>query len=282
LRYHILEGIHCGKELGKVRTLESIVEDEGLGKGQKQRLRFSTHLGSPHTHVNIVSTLFMEDLFGTNGVVHGISHILLPPPPAMSLISLFPNQFSTTLYAIAKLGLEDKLRSLAGKGMTFFPPTNRAWQRLPWDTVTFLFSKHGVKHLEALIKYHVAPGATLYSDALVKPDPKDGDDDGDDKEKAKKLGGGGMKGHFHTDLETLLEGKKISVDIKTWWLGYGWRLNANRKVVLQDLLVQDGVMQIPTGVLIPPCEKPGKDADYTDISVDELAERLGVALEEEK
>lgn len=223
--------------------------------------------------------------FGTNGVIHVIDHILLPPPTALTLLNLFPNQFSTTVLAIYKSGLDKALDDIAGKGLTFFPPTNNAWKHLPWDVVTFLFSKHGEKVLKALMKYHVAPSATLYSDAYIEH-----------KDKSAANGGGD---YVHKDLHTLLKGESIAVDIKRWHTFYKWTLNGSKRVIFSDLVTEDGVMQIvsfpplntvcakmlttgqPSGVLIPPCNREGDEEteDLSKLTVESLTERLKPYME---
>lgn len=91
--YHVLPGSHSGAILRGVRTLQSILEDENLGKGQKQRLRFSTYFPSPHVHVNIVSTVIASDFvsasFSLNVRIQLIAYSTVPTASFMLSLTSF-------------------------------------------------------------------------------------------------------------------------------------------------------------------------------------------------
>ena len=109
--------------------------------------------------------------FGTNGVIHGVDHILIPPPKASTILGLLPGTFSTLDLALAKTGLFVALNdTTTHTGGTVFAPTNFAFQKLGPKINGFLFSSFGEKYLKALLKYHIVANQTLYSDAFYKGD----------------------------------------------------------------------------------------------------------------
>lgn len=107
--------------------------------------------------------------FGTNGVIHGVESILVPPPTAVKIIQFLPGEFSTLELALTKTGLLEALNDTSKHvGGTLFAPSNFAFQTLGPKINAFLFSSYGQKYLKALLKYHVVANQTLYSDAYYK------------------------------------------------------------------------------------------------------------------
>ena len=215
--------------------------------------------------------------------------ILVPPPPASKLISLFPAKFSTLLLAAEKTGLADKAREDHDHkltGLTVFAPTNTAFKKLGPAANAFLFnSEKGLRYLKALLLYHVVANETLYSDTYYGPSSDagfglgefgHGDDDGEYEDE-----GDTKNGHTHLDLPSLLHGKHLSVDISRWHRLITIRVNGRTRVSVQDALARDGVIQVVDSVLFPPHTPKGseqqEDADEAadgEISVEELVERL--------
>ncbi|KAL2122226.1 hypothetical protein VTJ04DRAFT_2681 [Mycothermus thermophilus] len=178
-------------------------------------------------------------------------------------------------------------------GATLFAPTNHAWARLGWRANAFLFSPHGKKYLEALVRYHVVLNETVYSDAYYRGrwDHHDHDhDDGDDDKQqqtdfsTRRSYGteGGRRRYWHIDLPTLLHNKPVSVDVKTWGAHGNFVslvVNGFTRVLVRDGPADDGVIQVVDRVLIPPCEhhhgEHGKEDDGDgEMSVEELKRRL--------
>jgi hypothetical protein len=161
-----------------------------------------------------------------NGVVHAVNGILLPPPDILDLIEVLPTEFSTTEAALERTGLIEEIPKLAGHGMTFFAPSNRDWKKLGLKVNAFLFSKCGNKYLRALMKYHIAPNCTLYSDALAcKDDKKDIEDDVVNVLNELDDPDGLLHGYTHVYLSTLLDKRHISVDITRWERFLSFRVN---------------------------------------------------------
>ncbi|KAK4175666.1 FAS1 domain-containing protein [Triangularia setosa] len=273
LKYHISPGLHTAHDLITSHTLPSNLSLDTLGS-RPQRLRISTGLLFT-IRVNIISKIVYSNILAKNGVIHAIDHILVPPPSQEKIISLLPNTFSTF-----SLGLEKTELSIPDhKGGTLFAPTNSAFRRLGPRANAFLFSSHGLKYLKALLKYHFVVDQTLYSDAFYGESK-------DEKAAARERVQEGGK-YWHVDLETLLEDKAIAVDVKKW---KGWVsivLNGFTRVVFQDGVASDGVVQVVGKVLIPPHEhRHGhtgeEEDDGKNIEVEELKARLERYVEREE
>lgn len=139
------------------------------------------------------------------------------PPYAKNLVTVLPTAFSTSALAFAQMELAGE-HTLPEGPKTFFIPPNSAWKRLGYRINAFLFSKFGEKYLAALMKYHITHGKVVYSDFVLEP-KKDKDDATTEDES-----------HFHTELDTFLGDKKLTVDI--WRKGpwTKWRINEREPV----------------------------------------------------
>ena len=135
--------------------------------------------------------------------------MLLPPPEAKELLSILPTEFSTTTSALVRSGLINEIPKLRGKGMTLFAPSNRDWQKLGFKLNAFLFSDYGKPYLRAVMKYHISPNHSLYSDAVDVPSENKEVDSLDELDDPSGL----HQGYSHVDLPTLLKDRRISVDI---------------------------------------------------------------------
>lgn len=212
--------------------------------------------------------------FGSNGVVHGIDSLLLPPPPAHKIIELFPDPFSTLQLGLVKTGLDDAISHGPHVGGTLFAPTNFAFQKLGPKINAFLFSKYGQKYLKALLKYHIVANQTLYSDAFYKEKGAGSDLLGEvDTESVPK-------GHTHVDLPTLLHDKSLSIDIGRYGGFISIKINGFSTVSVQDGIAKDGVIQVVNAVLIPPKTPGSKQYSGEELSVEDLKDRLDVYVEE--
>lgn len=208
--------------------------------------------------------------FGTNGVIHGVDSILLPPPPATKIVELLPGEFSTFELGLEKTGLFNAIKQSNHTGGTLFAPNNWAFQKLGPRINAFLFSDHGRKYLGALLSYHIVANQTLYSDAFYGPT------DAPLNVDVTAL----PKGYFHVDLPTVLEGRSLSIDIARYGALISMKINGFSSVAVQDGIAKDGVIHVVSSVLIPPKVPGGVAYQGEDISVEDLKERLEDFIEE--
>ena len=106
------------------------------------------------------------DIACSNGVIHVIDSVLLPPAPANDIPSVAKRagSFGTLLAAAEAAGLDSVL---AGKGpFTVFAPTDEAFKALPEGTVSKLLKAKNRDQLKAILTYHVIAGSVSAGDAL--------------------------------------------------------------------------------------------------------------------
>ncbi|RPB26577.1 FAS1 domain-containing protein, partial [Terfezia boudieri ATCC MYA-4762] len=254
LNYHSVIGTHVSDDLIHHNTIVSRLQEDHLGKGMHQRLR----LGLDQVHgpsVNFFADILLSDVLAKNGVIHGISAVLLPPPSIVDILKLLPTEFSTTAGALYRTSLIDDLPSLFGHGLTVFAPSNRDWEKLGWRAGAFLFSDKGKDYLKAILKYHIVPSQSLYSDALDRQHDQDYKDIG--KENGMDDPSGLPPGYTHLQLPTLLKDAELSVDITRYERFLSFRVNGYSRIIISDGVAKDGVVQVPNHVLIPPCRHHG-------------------------
>ncbi|MDG2125704.1 MAG: CIA30 family protein, partial [Verrucomicrobiales bacterium] len=112
------------------------------------------------------AALVNADIVCSNGVIHVIDSVLLPPEPANDIGSVAKKAgvFGTLLAAVEAAGLAD---TLAGAGpVTVLAPTDEAFAKLPDGTVENLLKKENRKQLQAVLAYHAIPGLVSAGDAL--------------------------------------------------------------------------------------------------------------------
>ncbi|KAF2199654.1 FAS1 domain-containing protein [Delitschia confertaspora ATCC 74209] len=267
LLYHISDDFYPAGRVLHSYTIPSLFKPDGLGHAQRLTVRLTLHGPA----INFYSKIVAVNIFGTNGVIHGVDHILVPPPRVVDIIDLLPGEFSTLELALGKTGLLQKMNETKypHTGGTFFAPSNWAFKKLGPKINAFLFSKYGQKYLKALLEYHIVVNQTLYSDAFF---------DGKDEESET-----GRPPYYHLDLPTVLYGKPLAVDVVCHGPFVFIRINGFSKVTIHDGVAKDGVIQVVSDVLIPP-KKMGSELVHwkgEELSVEELKERLDPIVENE-
>jgi len=271
LSYHVSPDNYPAGRVFISHTIPTTLGEDALG-GEPQRLRVS--FGLRGLRINFYSKVIAANIFGTNGVIHGVDSLLLPPPPALKIIQLLPGEFSTLQLGLTKTGLFDAIAASPHEGGTLFAPTNFAFRMLGPKINAFLFSNYGEKYLKALLKYHVVANETLYSDAFYKAK-------GTESTAIDEIDTEGIpRGRFHVDLQTLLEDKSLSIDIARFGSIITIKINGFNSVAVQDGIAKDGVIHVVTSVLIPPKTPGGAAFAGGEMTVQELKERLGDYVDE--
>ncbi|EXJ81168.1 hypothetical protein A1O3_07458 [Capronia epimyces CBS 606.96] len=268
LTYHISPAFYPAGRVLVSRTIPTALEAEYIGKVPQ---RISTQVSLRGLTLNFYSRVVAIDIFGTNGVIHGLDSLLLPPPKVVDILSLLPGEFSTLDYALEKTGLYSLFNDTSShNGGTLFAPSNFAFQRLGPKINAFLFSRYGQKFLKALILYHAGDNVTLYSDAIYKLDA-------DSSPPHHKV----PKGHIHVDLPTGLKGKSLSIDIGRYGRLITIKINGFTRVSVLDGIAADGVIHVVPNVLIPPKTPGGPGVAEDDMDLDEFKARLAPFVEGE-
>ena len=76
------------------------------------------------------------------------------------------------------------------------------------------------------------------------------------------------------DLPTLLEDRFLGIDIAKFGPITEIKINGFVRVSIPDGIAKDGVIHIISDVLIPPKKLDGTNAESSDLTVEELIERL--------
>lgn len=152
------------------------------------------------------------DIVGTNGVIHVIDKVLVPPT-VVDLAIANPN-LSTLVDAVVKAQLAE---TLSGAGpFTVFAPTNAAFSSLFSSLQVSGIADLTAQQLSPILLYHVVSGNVL-STALT------------------------------TGSVQTLEGSPIQVAV-----GSGVSINGTTNVVLADIQGSNGVVHVIDQVLLPP------------------------------
>jgi uncharacterized surface protein with fasciclin (FAS1) repeats len=158
LLYHVLPG--------KVMA-ESVADGLSVDTLQGAPVLFSVMNGTAMINDAII---IATDIETSNGVIHVIDAVILPPAEAaaeepataMDIVdtAIAAGSFSTLLAAVQAAGLEDALR---GEGpLTVFAPTDEAFAKLPAGTLESLLANP--EALANILLYHVVEGKLTASD----------------------------------------------------------------------------------------------------------------------
>jgi uncharacterized surface protein with fasciclin (FAS1) repeats len=119
------------------------------------------------------ASVIAADNAATNGVVHIIDQVLMPPDepaptPELNIVefAVANPDLSTLVTAIKAAGLVD---TLAGPGpFTVFAPSNEAFGALPFGVLANLLKPQNKEKLVKLLTYHVVAGAAIKVSDLQK------------------------------------------------------------------------------------------------------------------
>lgn len=154
LKYHVFAGsvdLAGALKAGEAPTLQGAPVSVSFENGQVK--------------VN-EAALLNADIKASNGIIHVIDSVLLPPKPANDLAAVAKRagNFKTLLTAVEAAGLTD---ALAGdKALTILAPTDEAFAALPEGTLTSLLKKENRDQLRSILTLHVIPGKVSAGDAL--------------------------------------------------------------------------------------------------------------------
>ena len=161
LTYHVVSGKVTAADAARLASAMT-VEGEDVA--------ISTSNGTVHVGGATVTT---PDVMASNGVIHVIDSVLLPPsfaatpqvaPNSTSDIvdtAVSAGQFTTLATALDAAGLIDTLK---GPGpFTVFAPTDAAFAKLPAGTLDSLLADPDT--LRSVLTYHVLPGRVTAADA---------------------------------------------------------------------------------------------------------------------
>ncbi|VDI39396.1 transforming growth factor-beta-induced protein [Mytilus galloprovincialis] len=206
LKYHVVTGAIPSSAVKNELQLETLA-------GTK--IRFNTY---SHNHAVTVegSKISKFDLSASNGVVHVIEKVMMPPTGDIVDLVVGNSDLSTLLAQVQSAGLATALK---GDGLTVFAPTNAAFAKLGSSILAKLTSNKAL--LKEILEYHVVPH-TEYSAGLYN------------REHLATID----KHHDQIRLSTRVTGPRgVSVN--------------NAKVIQADISATNGVVHVIDHVLIP-------------------------------
>jgi transforming growth factor-beta-induced protein len=171
------------------------------------------------------SNVITVDILASNGVIHIIDSVLLPPAKANTMvakksiteIAAGNPDFSTLVSLLKSTGLD---KTLAGAGaFTVFAPTNAAFAKVPKATLDALAANK--EQLTQVLLYHVVAGKVLSGDVV-------------------KLNGKMVKTVHGADVKVMVAGGKVMVN--------------NSNVTTVDIDASNGVIHVIDSVLLPPAK----------------------------
>ncbi|XP_078322954.1 transforming growth factor-beta-induced protein ig-h3-like [Crassostrea virginica] len=150
LKYHVVKGSIHKADASNELQLETLA-------GTKIRINIY-----PHNNVVTVegSKITTFDLTATNGMVHVIDTVMMPPTGSIVDLVVGNSDLSTLLSKVQSAGLAGALQ---GDALTVFAPTNAAFNKLGSQVLDNL--RNNPHLLKEILEYHVVPH-TEYSAGL--------------------------------------------------------------------------------------------------------------------
>jgi uncharacterized surface protein with fasciclin (FAS1) repeats len=207
LKYHVVPGAIMSTDLSDGQTAAT---------AQGEKVVVSTKNGVSINGAGVTSA----DVKASNGVVHIINKVILPPSmqPKNIVQLAIANDNLSTLVAAVKAA--DLVGVLSGAGpFTVFAPTNEAFAALPAGTVENLLKPENKDQLVAILTYHVVAGKVMSTDLT-----------------------NGMSA-------PTVQGENITIDLTD-----GAKVNG-ASVIAADVAASNGVVHVINQVILPPSMK---------------------------
>ena len=214
LKYHVVAGAAKAADLNNGQELTTL-------QGEK----ISVAVAASGVTLNGNAKVTTADVEASNGVIHLIDTVLLPPsllPPTQDIVEFAQAtpELSILVEAVIAAGLVDTLK---GTGpFTVFAPTNAAFAALLTQLGATKEELLAQEDLAAILTYHVASGKVLAADL--------------------------------SDGQTIptVQGEDIVVDIE----GNVVTLNGISEVTATDIEASNGVVHLIDAVILPPAATP--------------------------
>ena len=204
LLYHVIAGKVPASEVVKLTSAKTLNGADVSIKVQGSNVLIN--------NANVTAT----DIMATNGIIHVIDTVLLPPAPLKDIVAtaVGAGQFKTLAALLTKAKL---VTTLQGGTWTVFAPTDAAFAKVPKATLAKLGKNPAL--LKKVLLYHVVKGAVPASTVVTL-----------DGKSVKTAAGASVK-------------IKIS--------GGNVFLNGSTKVTKTDIKASNGIIHVINKVLIP-------------------------------
>ena len=204
LLYHVVEGNVMAADVVSLTSAPTLAgKDVGVTvEGETVRINDAT--------------VIITDIEASNGVIHVIDTVLLPPQePSADIVdtAVADGRFAILVAALEAAGLVDALK--ADGPFTVFAPTDDAFAALPEGTIEALLAD--IPTLTNILLYHVVEGQVLAADVVTL-----------------------------SSAPTLL-GEDVTITVENGTV----RIN-DATVIITDIVTTNGVIHVIDVVLLPP------------------------------
>ena len=177
------------------------------------------------------ATVIIADVFATNGIIHAIDEVLLPPPKALDIVdtAIANGNFKDLVIALDVAGLVLTLKQPGP--FTVFAPTDAAFAKLPPGVLVDLLRPENRVKLVELLEYHVVAGNYTAASIIALNPPV----------RIPTLAG--------ESFLVTKDGNKLKVD--------------NATVIIADVFATNGIIHAIDEVLLP----PAKGLDIVDTAI---------------
>ena len=215
LLYHVVPGKVMASD---VAGLDGQMADTAL---EGKQIGIKVDMGNVYLNEN--TQVIITDIEASNGVIHVIDSVLLPPSEeagmgTMDIVdtAVADGRFTTLVTAVQAAELVDTLK---GEGpFTVFAPTDDAFAALPEGTLESLLLPENKQQLTDILLYHVVPGQVMAADVTAL-----------------------------TSATTVL-GKDATIKVEDGKVF----LNDNVEIIITDIETSNGVIHVIDTVLLPP------------------------------
>jgi uncharacterized surface protein with fasciclin (FAS1) repeats len=215
LLYHVVPGKVMASD---VAGLDGKMADTALEGNQ---IGISVDMGN--VYLNETTQVVVTDIEASNGVIHVIDSVLLPPSDGTGMepmdiveTAVADGRFTTLVTAVQAAELVDTLK--AEGPFTVFAPTDEAFAALPAGTLDSLLLPENQQQLTDILLYHVVPGQVMAADVVT------------------------------LDSATTVLGEDATISVQDGKVF----LNDNVEIIVTDIETSNGVIHVIDAVLLPP------------------------------
>jgi transforming growth factor-beta-induced protein len=204
LTYHVVSGKVMAADAAKLTSAETVAMLPITIKAEMDKVMINN------------ATVVLADVVASNGVIHVIDTVLLPPSDIVDT-AIADGRFKSLVAAVQATGLVDTLK---GKGpFTVFAPTDDAFAKLPAGTLDTLLKPENKDQLAGILTYHVVAGKVMAADVvkLTLADTVNG-----------------------APVKIKVDGNKVFVN--------------DAQVIITDIVTSNGVIHVIDSVLLPPMD----------------------------
>lgn len=164
LKYHVAVGKVLSEALTDGESIDTLADGESVSVEFRKKWSWNDWATKTEIYINNAKVT-TPDVDASNGVIHVINHVLIPPSVAIPedvVDTAISNGLLALLAALKFTGLDEALR---GEGpFTVFAPTNEAFAKLDANVIAYLMRNPDV--LTDVLSFHVVEGEVIFSDSV--------------------------------------------------------------------------------------------------------------------